>query len=102
MRQRERADLVRLEGFVRESVLARVHPRVAARRRVLEVLGEAGGLCTARRMNSDEDYIPCALGVGRYDPDGQPPFEDGKPGWHRAGGSIWNGSCAACVPHTAI
>lgn len=27
---------------------------------------------------------------------------DGKPGWRRAGASIWNGSGAACVPHTAI
>ncbi|WP_191889235.1 hypothetical protein [Streptomyces mutabilis] len=102
VRQRERADLVRLEGFVRESVLPRAHPHTTARRRVLEVLGEAGGLCTARMVNSDEGYILCTLGVGHYDPDGQPPFEDGKPGWHRAGASIWNGSGAACIPHAAI
>ncbi|MEV6048480.1 hypothetical protein [Streptomyces xanthochromogenes] len=59
MRQREQADLVRLEGFVRESVLPRAHPHTTARRRVLEVLGEASR-------------------------------------------SIWNGSGAACIPHTAI
>ncbi|MFJ5688094.1 hypothetical protein [Streptomyces sp. NPDC093099] len=41
MRPRERADLVRLEGFVREPVLPRAHPYTTARRRVL---GEAGGL----------------------------------------------------------
>ncbi|MFF2331691.1 MULTISPECIES: hypothetical protein [unclassified Streptomyces] len=48
MRQREWADLVRLEGFVRESVLPRTHPDATARRRVLEVLGEAGGLRRGR------------------------------------------------------
>ncbi|MFE4306607.1 hypothetical protein ACFQ9H_39290 [Streptomyces sp. NPDC056517] len=53
-------------------------------------------------MNSDEDYILCTLGVGHYDPNDQPPFKDGKPGWHRAGASIWNGSGAACMPHAAI
>ncbi|MGS2585877.1 hypothetical protein [Streptomyces hebeiensis] len=98
MRQREGADLVRLEGFVRESVLL----HTMARRRVLEVLGEAGGLCAARRVNSDEDCILCAFGVGHYGPDGQPPFKDGKPGWHRAGASIWNGSGAASIRHAAI
>jgi hypothetical protein len=102
VRQREGADPVRLEGFVRESVLPRADPHTMARRRVLEVLGEAGGLCAARRVNSDEDCILCALGVGHYGPDGQPPFKDGKPGWHRAGASIWNGSGAACIPHAAI
>lgn len=38
--QREPADLGRLEGFVRESVLPRAHPHTTARRRVL---GEASG-----------------------------------------------------------
>ncbi|WP_223282298.1 hypothetical protein [Streptomyces sp. EAG2] len=80
VRQRERANLVRLEGFVRESVLLRAYPHTMARRRVLEVLGEAGGLCTARTVNSDEVYILCTHGVGHYDPDDQPPFKDGKPG----------------------
>ncbi|WP_448333781.1 hypothetical protein [Streptomyces sp. DSM 41534] len=53
VRQRERADLVRLERFVRESVLPRTHPHATAQRRVLEALGEAGGLCTARTVNGD-------------------------------------------------
>ncbi|MGW0299376.1 hypothetical protein ACWDYK_22095 [Streptomyces anthocyanicus] len=101
MRQRERANLVRLEGFVRESVLLRAYPHTMARR---QALGEAGGLCAARRVNSDEDCILWALGVGHYDLDDQAPFRDGKPGWHRAGASIWNGngSGAVCIPHAAI
>ncbi|WP_338930362.1 hypothetical protein WEB32_35130 [Streptomyces netropsis] len=99
MRQRERADLGRLEGFVRESVLPRAHPHTTARRRVL---GEASGLCAARMVNSDEDYILCTLGFGHCDLGDKPLFKDGKPGWRRAGASIWNGSGAACVPHAAI
>ncbi|MFE7779281.1 hypothetical protein ACFU5O_36550 [Streptomyces sp. NPDC057445] len=43
MRQRERADLIRLEAFVREPVLA----HTTQWHRVLQALGEAGGLCTA-------------------------------------------------------
>ena len=39
VRQREQADLVRLERFVRESVLPGAHPHTTARRRVLEALG---------------------------------------------------------------
>ncbi|MGW9618977.1 hypothetical protein ACWGUP_28485 [Streptomyces diastaticus] len=51
MRQRERAGLVRLEEFVRGHVLPGTHLHTTARRRVLEALGEAGGLCTARTRN---------------------------------------------------
>ncbi len=103
VRQRERADLVRLERFVREQVLPRTHPYTTERRRVLEVLGEAGGLCTARTRNSDGDVIVCTLDAGHYDPDDKPPFKDGKPGgWHKAGASIWNDSGASCIPHAAL
>ncbi|MGD9486082.1 hypothetical protein WDH52_23030 [Streptomyces sp. TRM70308] len=103
VRQRERADLVRLERFVRESVLSRTHPHTTVRRRVLEALGEAGGLCTARTRNSDGDVIVCTLDAGHYDPDNKPPFKDGKPGgWHKADASIWNDLGAACIPHAAI
>ncbi|CAM5658048.1 MULTISPECIES: hypothetical protein [Streptomyces] len=85
VRQRERADLVRLEKFVRESVLPHTHPHTTARRRMLEALGEAGSLCTARTVNSDGDVILCTLDAGHYDPDDKPPFKDGKPGgWHKA------------------
>lgn len=89
VRQRERADLVRLERFVREAVLPGTHPHTTARRRVLEALGEAGGLCTARTRNADGDVIVCTLDAGHYDPDDKPPFKDGKPGgWHKADASI--------------
>ncbi|MGW1776280.1 hypothetical protein [Streptomyces sp. NPDC002104] len=103
VRKRERADLVRLERYVREAVLPATHPHTTARRQVLEALGEAGGLCTARTVNSDGDYVVCTLDAGHYDPDDKPPFRDGKPGgWHKAGASIWNDLGAACIPHAAL
>lgn len=103
VRQRERAALVRLEAFVRESVLPRTYPNTSARRRVLEALGEAGGLCTARTRNSDGDVVVCTLDAGHYDPDDKPPFKGGEPGgWHKAGAAIWNDLGAACIPHEAI
>lgn len=103
VRQRERADLVRLERYVREAVLPATYPHGTARRQVLEALGEAGGLCTARTVNGDGDYVVCTLDAGHYDPDDKPPFKDGKPGgWHKAGASIWNDLGAACIPHAAL
>ncbi|WP_405844916.1 hypothetical protein OG528_38590 [Streptomyces platensis] len=108
VRQRERADLVRLETFVRETVLPRTHPNTTQRRRVLEALGEAGGLCTARTVEmSSGDVILCTREAGHYDPDGLPGWKRGKPdgtpgGWHLAGGSIWSDAGAACYPHTAV
>ncbi|MEU5084249.1 MULTISPECIES: hypothetical protein [Streptomyces] len=103
VRQRERADLVRLEKFVRESVLPGTHPHTTERRRVLEALGEAGGLCTARTRNADGDVIVCTLDAGHYDVDDKPPFKGGKPGgWQKADASIWNDLGAACIPHAAI
>ncbi|MGW9047288.1 hypothetical protein ACWGQL_32760 [Streptomyces lydicus] len=103
VRQRERASLVRLEAFVRETVLPRTHPNTTERRRVLEALGEAGGLCTARTRNADGDVIVCTREAGHYDPDDEPPFKGGEPdGWHKAGASIWKDSGAACVPHAAV
>ncbi|WP_256992056.1 hypothetical protein [Streptomyces sp. 2114.4] len=103
VRQRERTDLVRLEKFVRETVLPRTYPHTTQRRRALEALGEAGGLCTARTRNSDGGVIVCTLDAGHYDPDNKPPFKDGKPGgWHKADASIWNDLGAACIPHAAL
>ncbi|MFE6913974.1 hypothetical protein [Streptomyces rubiginosohelvolus] len=61
--QRERADLGRLEGLVRESVLPRAHPHTTARRRVL---GEASGKPGQRRAGasiwngSGAAYVPHA------------------------------------------
>ncbi|MFF7339684.1 hypothetical protein ACFZAT_20350 [Streptomyces sp. NPDC008163] len=103
MRQRERAELVRLERYVREAVLPATSPHTTARRQVLEALGEAGGLCTARTRNADGDVVVCALDAGHYDPANQPSAKGGEPGgWHKADGSIWNDSGAAAIPHTAL
>lgn len=103
VRQRERAALVRLERFGRESVLPRTHPHTTQRRQALEALGEAGGLCTTRTRNSHGDIVVCTLDAGHYGPDDKPPFKDGKPGgWHKADASIWNDLGAACTPHTAV
>ncbi|GHE56072.1 hypothetical protein GCM10018785_26690 [Streptomyces longispororuber] len=103
VRQRERADLVCLEAYVQETVLPSTHPYTTARRRVLEALGEAGGLCTARTRNSDGDVIVCTREAGHYVPDDKPSFKDGKPGgWHKADASIWNDLGAACILHEAI
>ncbi|MFD4341823.1 hypothetical protein ACFWPP_32145 [Streptomyces anulatus] len=103
VRRRERADLERLETYIRETVLPGTHPHTTAQRRVLEALGEAGGLCTARTRNADGDVVVCTLDAGHYDPDDKPPFKDGKPGgWHKADASIWNDLGAACIPHAAL
>lgn len=91
-RRRERDGLVRLETFVRESVLPSTRPYTTQRRRVLEALGEAGGLCPARTVESSSgDVIVCTREAGHYNPDDKPDFKDGSPGgWHHADGSIWN------------
>ncbi|MFJ7209785.1 hypothetical protein ACIQWR_40440 [Streptomyces sp. NPDC098789] len=103
VRRRERADVVRLERFVRDVVLPDTRPNTTARRRALEALGDAGGLCTARTVDGDGDVVVCTLQAGHYDPDDEPPFKDGEPGgWHAAGPAIWNDRGAACAPHAAV
>lgn len=107
VRQCERADLVRLETFVRETALPRTRPNTTQRRRVLEALGEAGGLCTARTVElSGGDVILGTREAGHYDLDDLPGWKrgrsDGTPGgWHLAGGAIWSGAGAACSAHAA-
>ncbi len=102
------SDLVRLEALVRGTVLPRTHPNTTARRRVLEALGEAGGLCTARTVEmSSGDVILCTRKAGHYDPDDLPGSSaggrTGRPGgWHLAGGAIWSDIGAAGYPHTAV
>ncbi|MFH8520196.1 hypothetical protein ACH4CE_35030 [Streptomyces gelaticus] len=101
--ERERAGLMRLEAYVREAVLPRTHPNSTQWRRALEALGEAGGLCTARSVDSDGDVILCTREAGHYDPDDVPPFRGGEPGgWHKAGASIWKDSGTASTPRTAV
>ncbi|WAP61128.1 hypothetical protein [Streptomyces sp. S465] len=91
VRRRERAALVRLEAFVRETVLPRTHPDTTARQRVLE----AG------------DVILCTREVGHYGPGDLPGFKRGKSdgtpgGWHLAGRGVWSDAGAACTPHAAV
>ncbi|MFJ5561529.1 hypothetical protein ACIQCD_29945 [Streptomyces sp. NPDC093250] len=108
VRRRERAALVRLEAFVRETVLPCTHPDTTARRRVLEAVGEAGGLSTARTVEmSSGDVILCTLEVGHYGPGDLPGFKRGKSdgtpgGWHLAGRGIWSDAGAACTLHTTV
>ncbi|MEU9359969.1 hypothetical protein AB0D35_17910 [Streptomyces sp. NPDC048301] len=81
VRQRERAGLVRLEGFVQEAVLSRTYPLATA--------AGAGGLCTARMLNADGDFVVCTRDAGHYDWTTSPSFEDGEPGgWHEADASM--------------
>ncbi|MFJ8602672.1 hypothetical protein ACIREM_28975 [Streptomyces shenzhenensis] len=65
MRQHERVGLGRLEAFVRKTVLQHTHPNTKEQRRVLEALGEAGGLFSG-------DVILCTREAGRQDPDERP------------------------------
>ncbi|MCX4539022.1 hypothetical protein [Streptomyces sp. NBC_01669] len=103
VRQRERADLVRLETFVRETVLPRMYPHTMARRRVLEALGEADRLCNARTIEySTDDVILCTCGVGHYDPEGYDPLgERGSEGWHKCNSRTCIDERPYNYPHTA-
>ncbi|MBL3670775.1 hypothetical protein JL475_33420 [Streptomyces sp. M2CJ-2] len=59
----QRADLERLTAFVRETVLPRTCPHTTERRRVLEALGEAGGLCTARTVELSSTRVRQLVGM---------------------------------------
>ncbi|GAA1923557.1 hypothetical protein [Streptantibioticus ferralitis] len=99
-RQQERAELLRLRAFV-DQMLEQTHPNTMERRRVLEVLGEAGGLCTARTVeHSTGDVIVCTREAGHSNPDDKPSWQEGKPGgWHHANVSMWDDSSASSHPH---
>lgn len=68
VRECERAGLVWLGMFVGETVLPCIYSRTTRRRRVLEALGEAGGLCTARTVSIGGGVIVCTLAVGPLRP----------------------------------
>ncbi|MER5494961.1 hypothetical protein [Streptomyces sp. NPDC002490] len=100
VRQCERAYLERLQSFVRESVLPATVPRTMSRRWVLDVLSEAGGLCTAQAVELSIGIIVCTREAGHYDPADKP--SGGRPGgWHWCDLSVWNDSGSASQPHQA-
>lgn len=67
-------------SFVRETVLPRTHPHTTERRRVLEALGKAGGLCTARTVElSTGTVILCTREAEHYDPADKPSWSEGSP-----------------------
>ncbi|MFD0371184.1 hypothetical protein [Streptomyces sp. NPDC127114] len=104
MRQREQVDLVWLERFVRETVLPRTHPNTTQWRRVLEALGEAGGLCAAREAEmSSGGVIFCtrARPGTTTRTTSRPSWTEKPGGWHLADVSIWDNSAYAHL-HKAI
>ncbi|MFE3144401.1 hypothetical protein [Streptomyces scopuliridis] len=101
--QREQADLMRLEAFIQETILPHTHPYTMERRRVLEALGKASGLCTTRTMElTTGDIILCTHKASHYHPEGyDPSWKGGMPGgWHLANASIWDDSASYSHPHT--
>lgn len=90
-------ELARLRAFARQT-LAATCPGTMAWRRVLEALGEAGGLCNASTLNADGDRVVCCREAGHYAPQDQP-AGGGPGGWHRVGGVMWTDAGAATRPH---
>ncbi|MFF7199224.1 hypothetical protein ACFZAM_36660 [Streptomyces sp. NPDC008079] len=88
VRRGERAGLERLEAFVRQAVLPRTYPNAMERRRVLEALGEAGGLCNARTIEyATGDVIVCTREAGHYE--GDAPRREEPEGWHKCNVATW-------------
>ncbi|MFF7780361.1 hypothetical protein ACFZCG_38860 [Streptomyces tanashiensis] len=102
IRQRERAELERLQAFVRQMVHPATAPHTMSRRWVLDALGEAGGLCTAQTEElSSGNIILCTHEAGHYDASDEP--KNGLPGgWHQCNTSVWNDSGAGSHPHKAV
>ncbi|MER5974515.1 hypothetical protein ABT112_33245 [Streptomyces sp. NPDC002055] len=89
----------RLEVFVRETVLPRTHPNTMERRRVLEALGEAGGLCTARTIEfSSGDVILCTREADHFE--GEAPRREEPEGWHKCNARTWIDDQPYNHPHT--
>ncbi|MDV9187654.1 hypothetical protein R6L23_05365 [Streptomyces sp. SR27] len=102
VRQRERADLERLQTFVRQAVLPATEPHTMSRRWVLEALGETSGLCTAWTVESStEEVIVCTREAGHYDPADRPLDRDPS-GWHLCNEMTWDDSARFSNPHKAV
>ncbi|MFD8491622.1 hypothetical protein [Streptomyces sp. NPDC059712] len=103
VRQRERADLVRLERFVRENVLPRTHPHTTARRRCWRrwvrpaVCARPGrGTWTGTSWSARSMPGTTTRTTSRRS------RTESQGGWHKADASIWNDLGAACIPHAAL
>ncbi|MEU8828901.1 hypothetical protein [Streptomyces sp. NPDC048636] len=91
-------DLVRLEAFVKETVLPGTQPHTTKWRRVLEALGKADSL-----ERTTGDVTICTREADHYDPDDRPSWKEGKPGhWNHRNASIWDDSAAYSHPHAAV
>jgi hypothetical protein len=102
VRQRERADLVRPEAFVRKAVL----PHTREHHGAAPGAGGAGrGRRSVHRANGGAIQRRRHLHPrGRALRPGRQALLQGRKarGWHLAGASIWSASGAACYPHTAV
>lgn len=98
LRQQERRELVRLQEYAR-GALELTAPFTMERRRLLEALGEADGLCTAWVLTPGTGHmLICGQEAGHY-ADVQPSSSEGDPGgWHRCNGFAWvNGAMRPSV-----
>lgn len=71
---------------------------------MLEALGKAGRLCTARTVElSTGDVILCTREAGHYAPADKASWRAAEPGgWHVANAFIWDDSSAYSHPHVAV
>ncbi|RLU82553.1 hypothetical protein CTZ27_29975 [Streptomyces griseocarneus] len=96
---REAAEVHRLRAFARYCI-ATTPANTMARRRILELTGEANDLCNASTIESSSgDWIVCTREIGHYDPQ-QPPDETGPGGWHHCNTSVWDDSTPCSRPHS--
>jgi hypothetical protein len=96
---REEAEVHLLRAFARNCV-AETPPNTMARRRILELIGEANDLCNASTIDdSAGEYIVCTRAAGHYDPQQRPDGTD-PGGWHLCNGSMWDDSTPCSHPHS--